>query len=37
MMNGNINQYVTARPYENRFELVSSLLKLYVPSAAVDN
>jgi len=31
MTNGNINEFVKAHPHENRFELVSSPLKLLTP------
>ena len=37
MTNGNINQFVTTHPHENRFELVSYPFKLLIPSAPVDN
>ena len=37
MTNGNINQYVTAHPHKNRFELVSNPLKYFISSAVADN
>ena len=37
MTNGNINQFVTTHPHENRFELVSDPFKLLTPPAPVDN
>ena len=37
MTNGNINQFVTAYPRENRFQLVSSPLTHLTSSIATDN
>ena len=37
MTNENINQFVTAHPDANRFELVSSPFKLLTPSFVIDN
>ena len=34
MENGNINEFVKARPHENRFELVSSPFKFLTPLVA---
>jgi len=36
MENGNINDFVKANPRENRFELVSSRLKLLAPLIVID-